>query len=168
MKRHFKLGALAGAGLMVVLAWFVVSRGLADPASAQDPPCSQRTLKGYYGFTIIGQTPVGPVTGVALTKFDGDGKLTQVDNAVHNGMSPGAGVWRPSPGSYDLNSDCTGTMEIDPQDGSPSLYLSIVVDQGGREIRTVVDNPGTQTTSIGVRRDSPSLSEDGAENSHAR
>jgi hypothetical protein len=155
MKRHFKLGALAAAAALVVLSWFAGSCGTADPASAADPPCSQRTLKGYYGFTIIGQTPVGPVTGVALTDFDGDGKLTQVDNAVHNGVSPGAGVWRPSPGSYNLNPDCTGTMEIDPQDGSPSLYLSIVVDRQGREIRTVVDNPGTQTTSIGVQRDSP-------------
>jgi hypothetical protein len=36
-------------------------------------------------------------------------------------------------------------------DGSPSLNLRFVLVKDGEEIRTVVSNPGTAITSIGIR-----------------
>ena len=151
MNLHTKQGVLTAAASLLVL---VLSAG---SARAEGPACSEATLRGDYGFTVTGQIlggpTAGPVTGVAMTSFEGNGNLTQVDHIVHNGSLP-AVDWRPGTGTYSLNPDCTGTMEIDFTDGSPSLHLSIVVVRLGREIRTVVSNPGTALTSIGIKKDS--------------
>lgn len=128
--------------------------------------CSNQTLHGSYEFTITGQIlapapAAGPVSGVAITEFDGAGSLKQVDHVVHNGTLP-VEDWRPGTGSYSINSDCTGWMTIDsqptdPADGSPELKLYIVVTKDSREIRTVVSGSPTvppftaNITSIGVR-----------------
>jgi hypothetical protein len=128
--------------------------------------CSNQTLHGRYEFTITGQilTPppaAGPVSGVAITEFDGAGHLNQVDHVVHNGTPP-VEDWRPGNGSYFINSDCTGWMTIesqptDPADNSPELKLYIVVTKDSHEIRTVVSGSPTMPassaniTSTGVR-----------------
>lgn len=128
--------------------------------------CSDATLHGHYAFTITGQilepaAIAGPVSGVAMTEFDGKGNLTQVDHAVHNGTPPQED-WRPGTGSYHVNPDCTGTMTITPKptipaDGSPELELYIVVGDNGNQIRTVVSGSPTAAafesaiTSIGTK-----------------
>jgi hypothetical protein len=152
MKLRMTQGVFAAA-----VSLFLVGMSAA-PARAQSGPCSNATLNGEYGFTITGQIlagpAAGPLTGVAMTSFDGQGNLSQVDHVVHNGNPPKV-QWRPGTGTYTVNPDCTGTAQIDLSDGSPSIHLSIVVEQRGREVRTVVDNPGIATISLGVKRDSP-------------
>ncbi len=117
------------------------------------PSCSLATLKGNFGFIINGQVlsgpSAGPVAGVAMTTYDGAGNLTQVDNVVHNGQLP-AEAWRPATGSYTLNSNCTGTMQLVFTDGSPTMNLAIVVDASGNQIRTVVDSDSA-INSTGVK-----------------
>lgn len=117
------------------------------------PTCSLASLQGNYGFTITGQILSGPtaglVSGVALTTFNGNGGLTQVDHVLHNGQVPPE-AWRNATGSYTMNSNCTGTMQLVFTDGSPTLNLYIVLDAGRWEIRTVVD--GNAITSIGVKQ----------------
>jgi len=146
-----KQGVLAVGVPLLVLSMCAAS------ARAQSGPCSEKTLSGEYGFTITGQVlagpAAGPVTGVAMTHFDGQGKLHQVDHVVHNGVLP-AVEWRPGTGTYTVNDDCTGAAEIDFTDGSPSLHLRFVLAKRGSEIRTVVSSPGTAITSIGIKRDS--------------
>jgi len=123
---------------------------------AESRSCWQESLKGDYGFTITGQIlsgpAMGPVTGVAMTHFDGEGNLRQVDHVVHNGTLP-AEEWRPASGSYTVNDDCTGSAQINFTDGSPSLNLRFVLAKHNDEIRTVVSNPETAITSIGIRRE---------------
>ena len=63
------------------------------PASANNNGCSNATLKGDYGFTISGYQPnsdgtMSPIKGVAITHFDGAGKLTQRDFVVTAGVPP--------------------------------------------------------------------------------
>lgn len=133
------------------------------PVNAQ---CSDATLHGRYAFTITGQivTPApaaGPVSGVAMTDFDGQGNFTQLDHVLHNAQPPQE-EWRPGSGPYHVNSDCTGYMILTPQptvpaDASPELRLEIVVGNEGTEIRTAVSGspsvpPFTSTIiSIGTR-----------------
>ena len=146
------------AGLAITVAAIAVALSLSSPrpVGADDDraaTCSSRTLRGSYGFHIDGQIfPPGapPLTlrAVAMTDFDGHGGLTQVDHATINGLPRWPG-WRPAVGSYQVNSDCTGTAEIIPSDGSPTLRLHIVVFDRGRQVRTVVD--GNATGSLGVR-----------------
>ena len=154
---------LNGIHLAQFLVLVAVGAGVAH---ATEHSCSNATLHGNYTFTITGQilTPApaaGVVSGVALTTFNGDGTLTQVDHVLHQGVAP-IEEWRPGNGSYQLNPDCTGWMTIVPSptipaDNSPSLKLEIVVAKDGSEIHTVVTSspslpPFTAAiTSIGVR-----------------
>src|ERR1700689_1021217 len=131
-----------------VSAAAMVAFALASPAYAQvDNGCVNATLHGIYAFHITGQilapaAVAGPVSGVALTTFDGFGNLTQIDNIVHNGVVP-AEDWRPASGSYTVNSDCTGTFTFtpaptNPADAGPALKVHFVLTNFGAEILTVV------------------------------
>src|SRR6266576_5707175 len=83
-----------------------------SPARAQseDGACSNRTLKGDYGFKIDGQLLAGPLTGLvrglAMTSFDGQGNMSQVDFVTLNG-TPLFKDWRSSgKGTYKINAHC--------------------------------------------------------------
>lgn len=121
--------------------------------AAAPPSCGLASLQGNYGFTITGQILSGPmaglVTGVALTTFNGDGTLTQVDHVLHNGVVPPE-AWRNATGSYTLNGNCSGTMQLVFTDGSPTLNLYIVLDSLHWQIRTVVD--GNAITSVATKQ----------------
>src|SRR5262245_26164666 len=117
--------------------------------------CSSRTLRGDYGFSIDGTILAGTANafllrGVAMTHFDGHGNLSQVDFTTRNGVPLGAD-WRPAVGTYEINADCTGTAQIIPSDGSPTLNLRLVVVDRGREVRTIV--VGNATGSVGISVD---------------
>ena len=142
---------------LVVLGGLALALTLGRPpavtANDDEPGCTNRTLRGAYGFHIDGLIfpPVGPtlvLRGVAMTQFDGEGGLTQVDHATTNGVPRWTG-WRAATGSYEVNPDCTGTAEIVPGDGGPTLRLHLVVFDRGRQVRTVVD--GNATGSLGVK-----------------
>lgn len=144
---QYALRAVAAAGVVIAI-------GLGPRVAVGDDwACSNRTLRGSYGFDIDGQIfpPAGGallLRGVAMTVFDGEGNLSQVDHATVNGIPRWQG-WRPATGSYEINADCTGTGRIVPSDGSPAVNLHLVVFDGGRQVRTVVD--GNATGSLGVR-----------------
>jgi hypothetical protein len=115
--------------------------------------CSNRSLKGDYGFSIDGTVLAGTpnaflLRGLAMTRFDGRGNLSQVDFTTRNG-APVAPDWRPAIGTYEINADCTGAALITPADGGPALNLRLVVVDRGREVRTIV--VGNATGSVGIR-----------------
>jgi len=128
-------------------------------AQSEEKTCSNKTLSGHYGFAIEGVaslgSQIGVLRGVAMTHFDGEGHLSQVDHVVVNGTPPPM-EWNPGSGTYTINPDCTGTATINFTDGRSSVQLSLVVVRKGREIHTVVNNPGTggfYGISIGIKRD---------------
>jgi hypothetical protein len=120
--------------------------------------CSNRTLRGNYGFDVSAQFFLGTLRGVAMTHFDGKGGLTQVDHIVIDGVPPTT-EWLHGVGTYAVNSNCTGAATITFIDGPfrPPVTLSLVVVREGTEVHTVVDNlgtgGGTYGTSVGIRRD---------------
>ncbi len=146
-------------GVLGVLVSGPRSRAESTPITEDeraDGPCSNQTLQGDYGFAIEGQLLpggfiVGPLRGVAMTHFDGEGNLSQVDHVVVNGTPPRI-QWSPGSGTYTVNPDCTGTAQIN-ENGRPPVLLSLVVVRQGREIHTVVDNPNRAVTSVGIKRD---------------
>jgi hypothetical protein len=140
-----------------MLAFSVLMLGLSViPAAADDNGCNAATLKGDYGFTINGFSPnpdgtQSPIKGVAITHFDGAGKFTQRDFVETAGVpNPGNGdsmtgfvFSTGETGTYNLNPDCTGRMEIDlnvpvPVGSTGVIKLMVVVTNGGRAIHTVV------------------------------
>lgn len=137
--------------------------GLAT-AQAQDwhPACNNWLIAGHYGFTLEGNKlgglgPVGPQEGVAMTKFDGKGGLTQIDTVTVNGIVVADFTHTPATGTYTVNADCTGTFTIDFTDGRPPVAANFVVVEDGVEIDAVVTSAGGNqgiiaTRSIGKRR----------------
>lgn len=143
------LAVVAGAAITGA----VLTSGAPASAQADGARCTDRTVRGDYGFSIDGTILAGTpnaflLRGVAMTHFDGEGGLTQVDYATRNGV-PMSADWRPATGSYAINADCTGTAEIIPADGTPVLRLRLVVTDHGREIRTAV--VGNASGSVGIR-----------------
>ncbi len=125
--------------------------------AADDDGCSNATLRGDYGFTIQGNQPnpdgtTSPVSGIAITRFDGTGKLTQHDFTVTGGTPfPGNGNATSGfhfaggeTGKYLVNPDCTGSAEINlnvpapPGLSSGVIKLMFIVTSDGRTIHTVV------------------------------
>jgi hypothetical protein len=122
--------------------------------------CSDRTIRGDYGFAIEGIVIPAPgvqlpVRGISMTHFDGRGNVTQLDHVVINGVPP-ALEWAPGTGTYHLNPDCTGTMSIVSGTGGP-ITTKIVVVNRGRKIHAVVTAPFTgparTVTSVGTKVD---------------
>jgi hypothetical protein len=151
------MGSPAARRLGKLLAVPTLLLGLTVMAAAADNNgCNNATLKGDYGFAIHGFSPNPdgtqlPTQGIAITHFDGAGKLTQRDfvetagvpNAGNGNAQAGFVFSTGETGSYSLSSDCTGTMEIDlnvpvPFGSTGVIKLMIVVTNGGRAIHTVV------------------------------
>lgn len=150
MTNNQKSISLAALLPLVLGGTLLIPSAQAEDQSANGP-CSNRTLKGGYGFKVDGQLLNGPVTGVlralALTTFDGQGNLTQIDFSTINGVSRST-EWRSLTGVYSINPNCTGSAEIRPDDGSPALKLRLVIVKRGKEIHTIVE--GNPTGSIGI------------------
>jgi hypothetical protein len=137
---------------VVTLATVVAFSGVAS--LAQDVPhhCSSATIAGDYAFRVSGEifTPAGIVNrdGIALTHFDGNHGLTQVDYVLANGV-PVAGPTNANgfhdmeTGTYSVNEDCTGEAEIDfqaPPGGTSGAIIKLlfVISDEGRQINTIV------------------------------
>ncbi len=127
-------------------------------SAAKADGCSNATLKGGYAFSLQGEllgvlqgSTVLPFSaplltnGVAMTEFDGNGNLTQVDYVVRNGTlaaTPSTpltenGFRSEETGTYSVAPDCTGTEVIKFPDSS-EIDLAIVVGADGHSIKTVV------------------------------
>jgi hypothetical protein len=156
---------------IAALAILWVAAVVALPARAQSVAtsrfCNNQLIRGTYGFTIEGDKlggngPTGLQEGVAMTTFDGHGGLAQTDTVTAGGNVLADFTHPVASGTYQVNSDCTGTFTISFKDGRPAVNTSFVVVEGGLEIDTVVtsvvpptgvDTQGIiATRSIGKRR----------------
>jgi len=125
-------------------------------AQSDSPACNNRIIAGNYGFTIEGNKlgglgPIGPMMGVAMTQFDGNGGLTQIDTVTINGVVVADFTHTPASGTYTVNSDCTGTFTINFTDNRPTVVTNFVVVEAGLEIDAVVINAGGHTGILATR-----------------
>jgi hypothetical protein len=123
-------------------------------ASAQDfdRRCSAATIEGDYAFRVSGElfTPAGVINrdGIALTHFDGDHLLTQVDYVLADGIpTPGPkdanGFNTNEAGTYTVHENCTGEAEIDfpvPPGGTSGAVIKFlfVISDNGNQLNTIV------------------------------
>ena len=149
------------ASILVVTASFFV---VVVAAQAQAEACGNQTLHGSYAFRVSGEvfTPGGVVNrdGVAMTHFDGNGNLTQVDWVVADGVPvPGPpnqyGFHDMETGTYTVNPDCTGNAQINfpiPPNGTSGAVIDLmfVIGDSGRTIHTIVSGltPPNSTTPV--------------------
>ena len=144
---------IAGCAVLLGQPDSAQSERLADAGASAQARCSTRTLRGSYAFNIDGTIVAGPnrllLRGLAMTQFDGRGNFTQVDFTTING-APAGTDWRSGWGTYEVNPDCTGTMEIIQSDGSPMLRLRLIVADHGRTIYNIVEGNSTGATGTKV------------------
>src|SRR6266550_4089890 len=105
--------------------------------------CSDATLNGTYaltfsGFTTRGPVPAAinnftPVAGGGLVTFDGNGNLSASETVSVGGLISPVNV----PGTYTVDSDCTGTFIT-----TPNAHLNLVILRNGKEILAVNTVPG--------------------------
>ncbi|MFB9124070.1 hypothetical protein E2553_23560 [Paraburkholderia dipogonis] len=120
--------------------------------------CSNATLRGAYAFIGHGEILglIGPdnllhpyaspsiLDDVALVTFNGAGQFSRTDYGVIAGLPKGGQTtFNPNQnGSYTVNSDCTGTMQIiytaGPVPAGVETDLQIVVAADGSVVESVV------------------------------
>ena len=136
------------------LAFVAIAAGLGVSSSAQnfEGRCSSATIEGDYAFRVSGElfTAAGLVyrDGIALTHFDGDRLLTQVDYVLANGVpvagpTDANGFHTGESGSYAVNENCTGEATIGfpaPSAGATGakIQLFFVISDDGRQLNTIV------------------------------
>jgi hypothetical protein len=115
------------------------------PAFAQ---CTTAILQGDYTFTVHGQslsadgsTSTGLIDGVGYITFDGNGNATQEDFVVKNGTEvpgvPQNGFHTGETGTYTINDNCTGTLNITLSPGNTRTD-QIVISKRGSAIHAIV------------------------------
>jgi len=104
--------------------------------------CSAATLNGRYGLTFSGYSTNGavpapinafiPVAGGGLVAFDGKGNLSASETVNLGGKILSVNL----PGTYTVNSDCTGSLT------TANAHLNLVIVRNGREILAVNTDQG--------------------------
>ena len=148
--------------LMIVCGLLSLAASARAESESEDAACSNHTLRGDYGFAIEGLILPAPgvalpIRGVAMTHFDGKGNLSQVDHIIVNGDPVSPIEWTPGTGTYHVNANCTGTVQINIPSVGDLVNLSVVVVRHGKEIHTVVtppfNGPKRTVTSVGIKID---------------
>jgi hypothetical protein len=144
MKGALSIGIMAAAITLPALS------SAAWAGGTDDYGCSNATLKGEYAFGVTAYTPAGLPNGpprvvAGIKVFDGQGNLTQRDYQGDNLAGPDFAPPGQEQGTYQVNSDCTGSMVINlnvpnvpPGTSSGVIDIMFVISDGGRHIHEVV------------------------------
>lgn len=145
MKTKVVLATLVGVTAMMGLGAAFAGGALPKVHAEEEflHACSDATLNGTYsitfsGFTTRGAVPAAinnftPVAGGGLVTFDGHGNVAASETVSIGGLITPVNV----PGTYTVNSDCTGTFVT-----TPNAQLNLVILRNGREIQAVNTVPG--------------------------
>jgi hypothetical protein len=140
--------------MLKFVSLMVAAASLMTGAKPEERGCSVATLNGAYGFMVTGTRPSGPppaaleqMVGVVLRHFDGLGQLTGTEN-IHGSLSELVPD-RVVTGTYSVNQDCSGTINLTAP-GIPPLEMRFVVTNKGKEIIAAVMSPANvMVTAIG-------------------
>lgn len=128
---------IAQTGLMALFALALVA-SLAVPVHADDDHCSLKRAAGKWSFTDNGTVVgVGPRVAVGILTLDSAGN---VSNGVATSSLNGAVAQETFSGTYTVNSDCTGTIQVTIYSGGAELFavtLNSAFDEGMKHIRAV-------------------------------
>jgi hypothetical protein len=108
--------------------------------------CSDNTLKGNYGLLVSGTDSGGHLTAASnQIAADGNGILTGTQTLSDNGVITSAVAIA---GSYQIDSNCTGSAMITPQGGVASNY-GLVVVSGVKPLELIDADAGTNQMGYG-------------------
>jgi hypothetical protein len=125
----------------IAIAVSAVIVGLMVSGTANADSCSNRTVNGSYGAQFTGSNAGQPFAEVGIFTADGKGNVTGADVVNLDGTS----ISRNNiTGVYDVNSDCTITLELTVS-GSTENFFGVIV-LGGVEVYLNETDPGTVVT----------------------
>jgi hypothetical protein len=135
-------------------AFAVLFLGLAPMANAQ---CSVAALTSSFvridtGFVTAPPAVAGPLNGVHLMTFDGNGSFTTSGFSNLNGNVSES----TSTGTYKVNPDCSGTYTSQSSTGRTGTAFFVIANNGN-EIHILTTNTGSSIICI-ARRVFPSAS----------
>ena len=118
----------------------------APPQARADEGCTNASLSGAYGYTNKGffysSNGLGIFASSGRFVADGNGNLTGADTlSIDGSVTRG----RKYTGTYNINSDCTGTMIFQVGTAGANNF-DIVWNDNGREIKFVETDPNTMIT----------------------
>jgi hypothetical protein len=126
--------ALASVGPLVKQGYAGESRG----------GCTLATLRGLYMFAQSGYQPVNgglvPLGVTGKDVFHGNGAFDSLATLSIGGtIVPGDAA----PGTYTVNSDCTGTVTVHMTPPTPDVHLDIFIQPDGGQFFTIETDAGT-------------------------
>jgi len=123
--------------LAVVFAIGLITSMVA-PAHAWNGPCSLASAAGNWSFTDNGTViAVGPRTAVGIFTLDGAGNLI---NGVATSSLNGSIADETCSGTYTVNSNCTGTINVTIYSAGTELFVltgNTAFDDDMREMRGI-------------------------------
>jgi uncharacterized protein (TIGR03437 family) len=127
--------------------------GVVLSGSARQQPsgtCSNAALSGSYGYALEGWTAGSgftPFADAGQLTADGAGNLSAVDTASAGGTI----IARVLSGSYQVNSDCTGSMSLQDSMGD-TTHLDLTASSDSRQAGFIQTDPGTVITGNAQRQ----------------
>lgn len=147
MKKTNYKKPFAVLAIFAVIVFNSVTATIAQKDTAKDDGfggrCSLRMLEGNYGYSFSGTFLVSPTTPVPLASvgrmtFDGRGNISGNDTNSFGGSVSSY----PTTGTYTVEPNCTGTLNVNLPDGFVITNNISIVDNGD-EIFLIQTNPGT-------------------------
>jgi hypothetical protein len=159
MKRH---NLNTAYGLLSLVGTVSLLSGTFSSAWA-DVACTNASFSGSYAFSEQGtvvlapNSPSVPMVAVGILNADGEGKATVTATGSFNGVIAPFVV---TSGSYTINPDCSGTMEMNPittlPDGSKvQSKVSLAVIIAGPEVRYLSTTSGETLIGTMIKQTSP-------------
>ena len=140
--RSVVVAALAG-GLLLATSHFQSVH--AD--DRHEKGCTNKTVKGTYGFYRTGTTPTGPLVATGLIFHDGVGSGSVTQSISRNGVLT---LDSETSFTYEVAPDCTAKAFLDT---GVEFARDVIVD-GGREIYIFSDTSGNMIYGVAKRIDS--------------
>ena len=117
----------------------LIGRFTAQPVARAQSGCSIATLKGAYGLAVNGffyysDGSQGVYSSAGTAIADGNGSITGTDTVNIDG-TPTRG--RQYSGTYTINNDCSGTINLKDSKGNVVANMDLVVTNGGKNVSLV-------------------------------
>lgn len=152
-----RLMVTAGIGI-VMIAGLGVHRSALAQTDGTGRICGNHSLHGDYGLIAVGQRAVPPFRGGGIEKFVGSAMTTFDGNGTFVIQGLGAGlhgeVVGTDPaqgdivGTYEVNSNCSGTIQWQPPAPIPPIVQTFVIVDSGRQVRSAVMSPLPNVTTV--------------------
>lgn len=127
------------AALSLLALGMLIGRFTTPTVARAQSGCSVATLKGSYSLAVSGffydsDGFQGVYASAGLASADGAGAITGADTVNIDG-TPTRG--RQFTGTYTVNADCTGTMNLKDAKGNGLTNMDLVVANGGKDVALV-------------------------------